>query len=58
MKREAVEQQAYLRLPAQLGLGLGWIAEELLHLCGTIELRVNLHPATKQSVSHFMGKTF
>jgi hypothetical protein len=51
MKSKAVEQQTHLRLPAQLSLGLGWIAEELLHLCGTIELRVNLHPAETEFIA-------
>jgi hypothetical protein len=53
-----VEQQTHLRLPAQLGFGLGWVAEELLHLCGTIELRVNLHPEHKKIYQIFMEKCF
>jgi hypothetical protein len=55
MKSKVVEQQTHLRLPAQLGLGLGWVSEKLLHLCGTIELRVNLHPAGKEFIT-FHGK--
>ncbi len=57
MNNKEVEQQTHLRLPAQLGLGLGWVAEELLHLCGTIELRVNLHPAVTELITFHADTT-